>query len=445
MWENETIVLMTSLKKRILGENGRVGFEKIANDQAIPTYIKELFRRRIEGLIDKESPVSFQSTLHFDIQSHDIQKLKSRFSDIFQEIASFQEKEVEDILREVLILRLNYILKPFDTIGKRLFEKKELIGFTEMKLLLDPFKEILPYAQQVLDEWSRHEKNPINKESYKKLINELIYPAVKKDSVEVVIRDFNVLTEFLSESKGEEIARIEGTEIQEFLDDRDLWDFREALGVEIKLGKQEFNAVELEMTLKRYLELKNKFGKMVIEYDQEDEKTDTVYTEKKESVKPESLTKEDKFIKGEDWDLDKVMEEETFPINEEKQKVVEEKPKTMRIIRREPKKEIEEELGEREIKSDLGDEGVQIKIKDLRNYIDKKTEATFIKKLFNGDEKEYEKLLAKLEEAESWRVAKILIDNELFKRDIDPFSREAIKLVDIVYGVYYPEEGVGGK
>ena len=54
-------------------------------------------------------------------------------------------------------------------------------------------------------------------------------------------------------------------------------------------------------------------------------------------------------------------------------------------------------------------------------------------------------MVNKLEEAESWRVAKILIDNELFKRDVDPFSREAIKLVDTVYTHYYPEEGVGGK
>ena len=130
MWENETIVLMTSLKKRILGENGRVGFNKIADDQAIPTYIKELFKRRVESIIDKESPVSFQSTSHFDLQPHDIQKLKNRFLDIFQETASFQEKEVEDILREMLVLRLNYILKPFDTIGKRLFEKKGSVGFT---------------------------------------------------------------------------------------------------------------------------------------------------------------------------------------------------------------------------------------------------------------------------------------------------------------------------
>jgi len=87
----------------------------------------------------------------------------------------------------------------------------------------------------------------------------------------------------------------------------------------------------------------------------------------------------------------------------------------------------------------------QVKREGLKNFIDSKTEKAFVKKLFGGDAAAYELLLGKLNEAESWREAKILIDNELFKRDVDPFSREAIKLVDLAYNHYYPEEGLGGK
>ena len=81
----------------------------------------------------------------------------------------------------------------------------------------------------------------------------------------------------------------------------------------------------------------------------------------------------------------------------------------------------------------------------LHGYIDTKTEKGFIKKLFGGDSPAYQNLISQLNTSDSWREAKILIDNELFKRDVDPFSREAIKLVDLVYGLFYPEESVGGK
>jgi len=104
----------------------------------------------------------------------------------------------------------------------------------------------------------------------------------------------------------------------------------------------------------------------------------------------------------------------------------------MRIIRREAKEEQQtEEVAEKKNVS-------------IRDFLDKKSEKNFVKKLFGGNQEAFDKLIERLDEAESWRVAKILIDNELFKRDVDPFSREAIKLVDMVYGLYYPEEGIGG-
>ncbi|NQT24922.1 hypothetical protein HQ585_06190, partial [candidate division KSB1 bacterium] len=113
--------------------------------------------------------------------------------------------------------------------------------------------------------------------------------------------------------------------------------------------------------------------------------------------------------------------------------------KQMRIIRRDQNEDL--------VEADALEPAAQIQdeLLGLGSLIDERTEKIFVKKLFDGDKKSYTQLLSKLEEAESWRVAKILIDNELFKRDVDPFSREAIKLVDLVYSRYYPEEGVGGK
>ncbi|MBN2029109.1 hypothetical protein JW824_02595 [bacterium] len=445
MWENETIVLVTSLKKRILGENGRVQFNKIAEDQALPVYVKNIFKKRIEGFLKEESPFSFQPTIHFDLQPSEIEALKTRFLDIFWEVASFQEKEVEEILKEALVYRLNYILKPIDTIGKMLFEKSDTIDLSEARTMLDSFKEMLPYAGQILDACIRGKEKSLDKDKYRKYVNHEVYPDIEKDPVRIVMRDFTVLTAFLSETKGEEISQVEGEEIQGFLADRNLWNFRRALDVEMKLGKRAFNAVELEMTLKRYLELRDEFKKA--EEKQESKKSEGMIQTESEYDKKESVEEEEYSSVKEDWDLGQAMDEESplvFTEDEkEQQKTENEKPKTMRIIRREQKEETGEEIDD--TKTPKAAERVSKPVQGISNTIDGKTEATFIKKLFDGDEKAYKELLNKLEEAETWRVAKILIDNELFKRDVDPFAREAIKLVDIVYSLYYPEEGVGGK
>jgi hypothetical protein len=226
--------------------------------------------------------------------------------------------------------------------------------------------------------------------------------------------------------------------------------------VETKLGKEEYNAADLEMTLRRYQELKAEFSSPALAEEEKPqlEEIPLKPTILEEEIKPlgKKAPVPEKVEEETAWDFEDVLIDEPILLSaevkeeeSEKKKVEESKlKKQMRIIRRDQKDE-EEDL--ESIKTISVSESVERSIPKggLRSFIDDKSRKGFIKKLFGGETEGYEHLLDKLEEADSWRVAKILIDNELFKRDVDPFSREAIKLVDIVYSRYYPEEGVGGK
>ena len=317
----------------------------------------------------------------------------------------------------------------------------------------------------------------------------MISQQAAQDAVSWLVREFTVLTDYISESKGEEITRLDGHVVKDFLADRSQGGFRRAVEVEVNLGRHDFTAADLEMTLRRYQELRTEFvAKQVPPAQALEPKERLDETEKsKPATKPESQVEKEVVLGSEaglldlddGWDTEtvlapepvavqdkpeaSVLEEPGFLLEAEKDVVappvtVEEPvtveapeedpteedkpPKGMRIIRREPVEvpaESREKVAQPQSKS-ANAQGVP-----LRPLIDNRTEKSFIKKLFGGDAEAYANLLDKLEEAESWRVAKILIDNELFKRDVDPFSREAIKLVDLVYGRYYPEENVGGQ
>jgi hypothetical protein len=456
MWENETVVMVVSLKKRIMGGSEKVRFGKIAADNAIPPFIEVLFKNRVEEYLIKESPLTFKSTPHFDLRPEDIENLKGQVLDVFRETAFFLQDEVEELLREALVLRLDYLVKPILTMNQLLFEKKREVTTAELEKKLDSFTKVLPYAEVLIKECRRLGYTEIEKDEYHKLTSDLLRKMIGKEPVKMVLHDFSVLTDFMSETKGEDITRVEGDVLKEFLEDRSLVSFRKALVVEKKLGKEDFDAADLEMTLKRYLELKEAFGQAdEIQVQAEETPVMPVIREVVET----SIKEEEDMTESEqsdnNWDLDTVLGEETPLIEGEAEKedtVLEEKPKTkkpMRIIRREQQEE-ESELKSEPLES-LEAELITEKKNDFskragfKNMIDEKTEKVFIKKLFNSDGEAYTKLMQKLEEAESWRVAKILIDNELFKRDVDPFSREAIKLVDLIYSRYYPEEGIGGK
>lgn len=553
MWENETIVLVTSLKKRILGGEKKAVFSRISTDNAIPPFIKALFQSKVEKYIKTESPFSLQPTTHFDLKPDDLEGMKSRFTDVLREAAVFPADEVDDILKEALVLRLDYLIKPSDTMRRLLFDEGNDVSISKMEMVLDPYTKLLPYAERLLKECRRLGHNNIEMDEYGKIVMDLFGQMLNGESVKVVLHDFSVLTDFLSETKGEEMTRVDGDVMQEFLADRNLWNFRRALDIELKLGKVDFDAVDLEMTMKRYLEMKAEFG--------EEESADKADSQARAAAPAPEIIEEQKEDMTDSWDLndaiaesqelvensvampemdvvtpesipeptdssDELTDEMTDETNEEVESApeidglpedntyVDPEPATVAEVEEaadskpEPEAETEvetvsedpvlnfdednseesettfsdtdsmalpteEELTEdenleekkqpasqmriiRRTQSDSADEDNSTSVQEsfeadssanllgLKSLIDDRTQKVFVKKLFDGDKENYQNLLEKLEEAESWRVAKILIDNELFKRDVDPFSREAIKLVDIVYSRYYPEEGVGG-
>ncbi len=442
MWENETIVLVTSLKKRILDGNTKVRFGKFSQDEAIPKFVRHHFKQNVIQLLQKEQPVTFKSTLHFNLENESFASMKDQFQDALQDSALLSAEEIESFLQEILVLRLDYLVKPIDTMRHILFEKKQEIAPDQVETLLSPFIKILPYAEKLIVSLKDLGQSTLEREDYGEKTSLMLNEIFQDNPVKTVSHEFSQLTEFLSETKGEEIKRIDSALLHDFFSDRNLWGFRRALEVETKLGREDFDLLDLEMMLKRYIELKEDFKQentpveqpMVISNVPEKEVVNTAERETEKSKEDVS-----------DWDLDDVLNQETFNMDikpeplEEEAKLEATKQKNMRIIRHEKEEAEEKAKAEIEALDDLTNEPEK-----LEKLIDNKTQKVFVKKLFGGDQSAYSELTEKLDEAESWRVAKILIDNELFKRDVDPFSREAIKLVDMVYSRYYPEEGVGG-
>ena len=85
MWENETVVLITSLKKRLLDGNDKVRFGKISADKGIPGFIKSLFENQVQLFLDQETPLSIRSTKHFDFEQKDLENLKSKLLNVFRD------------------------------------------------------------------------------------------------------------------------------------------------------------------------------------------------------------------------------------------------------------------------------------------------------------------------------------------------------------------------
>ncbi len=458
MWEEDITDIVARIKKKLLHDEEEVKYRTIVEDKDLPKHIKSLFKIKVKYFFQKESPLEFKSTPHFKLQSDDIKEYKDKLITIFWEGAVFSKNEIDEILKEALVLRLNYLLKPMDTIRRLLFEDQDNISLEKMDQILTSFKNILPYAEIIIKECSRQGQSLIDRTIFSNIATEQLQNIFKQEVVKTVVRDFTALTDFLSEIKGETVESIDGMVLQEFFADRNLWGFRRALEVEMKINGKDFSAQNLEMTVKRYLELKSEFesSKPKEEVEEAVEKIEEKEILAEEEVPQETVKQEESTTGTLDWELEELTEENKEQKKEQKKESKKEtedtitkekkKNKHMRIIRRDEDsaKDEWETTEEKEEKEEKEEEAPKLDL-GLKDLIDAKMEKGFIKKLFDNNSKAYINVIEKLNKAESWREAKVLIDNELFKRDVDPFSREAIKLVDLVYGIFYPEEGVGGK
>ena len=64
----------------------------------------------------------------------------------------------------------------------------------------------------------------------------------------------------------------------------------------------------------------------------------------------------------------------------------------------------------------------------------------FIKKIFKEDDVSFLNTLRKLDELPTWRQASVYIDEIFIQNDIDPYSSEAIRFIDIIQEKYYPRK-----
>ncbi|MGH7602336.1 MAG: hypothetical protein ACREOI_38710, partial [bacterium] len=69
--------------------------------------------------------------------------------------------------------------------------------------------------------------------------------------------------------------------------------------------------------------------------------------------------------------------------------------------------------------------------------VDEKSRRDFIKKIFHKDLEAYLAFIERLETLQTWKEAKAFLDHEFQQRRVNPYSREAVRLSDMVFSRYF--------
>jgi len=83
----------------------------------------------------------------------------------------------------------------------------------------------------------------------------------------------------------------------------------------------------------------------------------------------------------------------------------------------------------------------QENLPSLTSLIDPKIKKEFVKKLFKNDETAFNELLQQLDLIKNWPDAWHKVEIELSKRDANIHDAVAVRLTNILYARYFPENG----
>lgn len=73
----------------------------------------------------------------------------------------------------------------------------------------------------------------------------------------------------------------------------------------------------------------------------------------------------------------------------------------------------------------------------ITRLVDEKSRRDFIKKIFHKDLDAYLAFIERIEEMQTWKEAKAFLDHELQQRKVNPYTKEAVRLSDVVFSRYF--------
>lgn len=73
----------------------------------------------------------------------------------------------------------------------------------------------------------------------------------------------------------------------------------------------------------------------------------------------------------------------------------------------------------------------------IQEYLSRRDKKRFIKKIWKKDERQFLRFIEKVDKLDRWRDAKQIIDWELERHHVDFYSKEAVRLGDIVFAKYF--------
>ena len=231
----------------------------------------------------------------------------------------------------------------------------------------------------------------------------------------------------ISEARQEQINKLPVVVLYDALSDRKLDDYTELVEkVKYESEISELTFAEIEALLKEH---KLPGGKEI-----EEEKAESAF------VKYDDMETSAPAVDVEGIDVKETTKEAGFK-EEEPEDEYEEEVAVEEEEEEKPKTNVASDLADYVAKQISSDSPLE----DLNALIVGRTRRKIVKKLFKRNEQDFVTFLDALNKESSWKIASKIIDDEFYEREVNPYSKEAISLSDIIYLRFFPKDKYVGE
>lgn len=457
----ETIIesVLAQLQLKINPSQSRWSYFELTHKNS-DEVIRKIFMLRYEEIFKVERTRILSSGEDSKVQYNADSVIKSvdLLVDELKKNFFIPKSDIEKIIKDTLLVKLEYIIMPLATIEKLLYRDTSARSVTDIVIKFREFEKFR-YYPDALEKYA-HAKNitHLTKGQLRLLIAEINQSLFGQGNLDNVLKLCGLIMKEINDLQGRDTNSIGTDLLMKAFVDRSLRDYEVALNIEKELGSEQINIYGLRQVLNRFNILKEK--KAVPAYESVKTDVEKPAVEKKKDTTDviiEKVLKNDES--GELIDINQIIAKKTKkePTDQLKAPTVSETPKSNTEAVRKPimtpkiekASDVTGEFIKEELVEGFSDDTSAIKLSALKEsdqlvllqtLITPKDEKIFMNAVFQNDTKDYHEFISSINRTKTWKEAIAVLDETLAAAKVDPYCKEAIRLSDIVYTRYYPPE-----
>lgn len=422
-WKAENQALTDALKQRLLGSRERLTYSELARLD-LPEVLRTYLRIQTRKALQAEYPLQWKPTPRYDPESPRIKTVLGQLRDVLQDETSFSRDEIARMVDIAVGLELGLILRPRATLEEILFKKTDRRPKEEVIEVVRRFCSQRPYLQALLKYIEAHPLETVTLSEFHSLANQADGEMQRPGIAKALGRDVEDLLGLVNQARGENQRTLRVPLLIGFLEERHLDDIAQQLLLEESSESNEWDIDEFKGKLAKAIARREELKRVAV-------------VPPPEPVKPREGAEVEIPIAVKPPPATEAKAPEVAALAQEVAAQVQAEPRKPRIIFSDAEEGVSATMIIERQTIERQPPGPYVSLQTLITDRDRKG---FIKKIFKKDVKAYEKFIGELDALATWKEAKAQINAELARREVDPFSKEATRLGDLVFERYFKKK-----